>query len=73
MASNYLKSVQVEIADRTSEMTKIKHENNGSNVNLLYVENPLSKVFGTDKKECCDYKYFVLNKECRKAVSIFLS
>ncbi|XP_057304734.1 phospholipid-transporting ATPase ABCA3-like [Hydractinia symbiolongicarpus] len=68
MASNYLKSVQVEIADRTSEMTKIKHENNGSNVNLLYVENPLYKVVGTDKKECCDYKYFVLNKECRKAL-----
>ena len=71
MAEKYYKSIDVSLADRTAEVRNIRANNNGSNMEIQYSLDAVNYKGSTDTdiKDCCNYKFLVLNKKCKDEVS----
>ncbi|XP_073229976.1 phospholipid-transporting ATPase ABCA3-like [Porites lutea] len=65
-ASNYLKSVKVDVLDITSKVYNIRDGNQGNNIT---VRNTFTQ-YDNESKACCNYEFYVLNSKCK---SLFIS
>lgn len=68
MSKNYYTSVETNMLDITQSVKDIQESNQGDNINLLYT-SPTFNGSVTTQKDCCRYKYLVLNKKCLDLVS----
>ena len=64
-ASNYLKSVKVDVLDITSKVYNIRDGNQGNNIT---VRNVFTQ-YDNESKACCNYEFYVLNSNCKSLVS----
>jgi len=48
--------------DITSDVTNIRANNSDDAISVLYADSPISATT-SDLKNCCKYKYLVLNNE----------
>jgi len=69
MSKSYYDSVSVTFSDKTADVARIQHNNTGANINVLFGKGSYSGVVSAEKTECCNYKYLVLNEQCRTAFS----
>ena len=66
-ASNYLKSVKVDVLDITSKVYNIRDGNQGNNIT---VRNVFTQ-YDNESKACCNYEFYVLNSNCKSLVSSY--
>ena len=66
-ASNYLKSVKVDVLDITSKVYNIRDGNQGNNIT---VRNEFTQ-YDNESKACCNYEFYVLNSNCKSLVSSY--
>ena len=66
-ASNYLKSVKVDVLDITSKVYNIRDGNQGNNITVGNVFNQ----YDNESKACCNYEFYVLNSKCKSLVSSY--
>lgn len=66
-ASNYLKSVKVDVLDITSKVYNIRDGNQGNNIT---VGNVFTQ-YDNESEACCNYEFYVLNSKCKSLVSSY--
>ena len=69
MSRNYYDGVSVTFQDKTAQIDDIKASNNDKKVNILFAKSKYKAKVSSSFKECCNYKFVVLNKDCRNQVS----
>ena len=73
MSRNYYSGVSVTFEDKTAQINDIIANNSGNKVNILFAKSKYKAAVSSSFKECCNYKFVVLNKDCRNQVSTNLS
>ena len=69
-ADSYYASVDTDIEDISDASYLIRANNSGTDINVKFSDPPIS-LKTSDLKNCCKYKYYVLNQNCKNAVSFF--
>ena len=73
MSRNYYSGVSVTFEDKTAQINDIIANNSGDKVNILFAKSKYKAAVSSSFKECCNYKFVVLYKDCRNQVSTNLS
>ena len=69
MSRNYYDGVSVTFQDKTVQIYDIIANNSDNKVNILFAKSKYKATVSSSFKECCNYKFVVLNKDCRNQVS----
>ena len=55
--------------DKTAQIYDIIANNSDKKVNILFAKSKYKAIVSSSFKECCNYKFVVLNEDCRSQVS----
>ena len=69
MSGNYYDGVSVTFQDKTTQINDIIANNSDNKVSILFAKSKYKATVSSSFKECCNYKFVLLNDQCRNHVS----